>query len=264
MASSEAVAGAEAILEVLRIHGTEFLFCSPIAAWAPLWEALAQRREATGVESPRYVNCRHEVLAVGLASGFYKATGRAQVVLLATGLGVLNGSMALRTALQERTPMTVLAPDTHTPRPTWPGCSPTCASACPHRAPSAHGAGRPPTSAYARAGEPRPNGRRAAARSRRRRCFAPCTPPCPSVRSSSTRSSRRGPTCCAGCLSRSRFATIAAGRARSARDSRRPSARSSPAPITSSSASSATARSTTTPCPPASVSPSSTGCRSSP
>ncbi len=106
--------GAEAMLETLRRHGTEYLFCSPIAVWAPLWEALAAEREATGVETPRYLNCRHELLAVGLASGYYKATGRAQVVLLATGLGVLNGSMGLRTAMQERTPMTVIAPDTHT------------------------------------------------------------------------------------------------------------------------------------------------------
>jgi acetolactate synthase-1/2/3 large subunit len=119
--------GAQAILEILERQGTEFIFCSPIAVWAPLWEALAERHEA-GVDTPRYVNCRHELLAVGLASGFYKATGRPQVVLLATGLGVLNGSMGLRTAMHERTPMTVLSPDTQTygavpdldPGPEWP------------------------------------------------------------------------------------------------------------------------------------------------
>jgi len=122
-----AINGAEAILEILQLHGTEFIFCSPIAVWAPLWEALAQRHEG-GVDTPRYLNCRHELLAVGLASGYYKATGRPQVVLLATGLGVLNGSMGLQTAMKERTPLTVLAPDTHTygdvpaldPGPEWP------------------------------------------------------------------------------------------------------------------------------------------------
>jgi len=53
-------------------------------------------------------------LAVGLASGFYKATGRPQVVLLPTGLGVLHGSMAMRSALQERIPMIILSSDTVT------------------------------------------------------------------------------------------------------------------------------------------------------
>jgi len=49
-------------------------------------------------------------------------------VFLPTGLGVLHGSMALRTALLERTPMAVLSPDTLTygevaaldPGPEWP------------------------------------------------------------------------------------------------------------------------------------------------
>ncbi len=76
----------------------------------------------------RYFRCRHELLTVGLASGYYKATGRSQIVFLPTSLGVQNGSMCLRTALQERTPMTVLSPDTLTygedlnadPGPEWP------------------------------------------------------------------------------------------------------------------------------------------------
>jgi acetolactate synthase I/II/III large subunit len=106
--------GAEIILDLLRTNGTECIFASPIAAMAPLWEALAARRERGEPEVPRYFQCRHEMLAVAVASGYYKATGRAQAVFLPTGLGVLHGAMALRTALLERTPMTVLSPDTLT------------------------------------------------------------------------------------------------------------------------------------------------------
>src|SRR5215468_9095252 len=120
--------GAEVILELLRTHGTDCIFASPIAVMAPVWEALARRREQGEPECPRYFRCRHESLAVSLASGYYKASGRSQVVFLPTGLGVLHGAMALRTALQERTPMTVLSPDTLTygevpaldPGPEWP------------------------------------------------------------------------------------------------------------------------------------------------
>ena len=120
--------GAEVILEFLRTNGTDCVFASPIATMAPLWEALAARRERGEPEAPRYFHCRHEMLAVSAASGYYKATGRAQAVFLPTGLGVLHGAMALRTALQERTPMTVLSPDTLTygeipsldPGPEWP------------------------------------------------------------------------------------------------------------------------------------------------
>ena len=115
--------------DVAWVHRTGArIFASPIAVMAPVWEALARRRERGEPETPRYLQCRHESLAVSLASGYYKATGRPQAVFLPTGLGVLNGAMALRTALQERTPMTVLSPDTLTygevdgldPGPEWP------------------------------------------------------------------------------------------------------------------------------------------------
>jgi acetolactate synthase-1/2/3 large subunit len=106
--------GAEVILELLRTNGIDCVFASPIAVMAPLWEALAARRERGEPESPRYFQCRHEMIAVAAASGYYKATGRAQAVFLPGGFGVLHGAMALRTALQERTPMTVLSPETLT------------------------------------------------------------------------------------------------------------------------------------------------------
>src|SRR5215510_3166225 len=120
--------GADVILELLRAHEIDCVFASPIAVMAPVWEALAARREQGKPEAPRYFQCRHESLAVALASGYYKASGRAQAVFLPTGLGVLHGAMTLRTALQERTPMTVLSPDTLTygevpaldPGPEWP------------------------------------------------------------------------------------------------------------------------------------------------
>ena len=82
--------GAEVILDLLKAHGIDCIFASPIAVMAPLWEALAARRERGEAEVPRYFQCRHGTLAVGAASGYYKATGRAQAVFLPTGLGVLQ------------------------------------------------------------------------------------------------------------------------------------------------------------------------------
>ena len=97
---TETVSGAEAILAILRAHNIDCAFASPIAVMAPLWEALARRSER---ETPRYFRCRHESLAVSLASGYYKATSRPQAVFLPTGLGVQHGAMALRSALHDRT-----------------------------------------------------------------------------------------------------------------------------------------------------------------
>lgn len=102
----------EALLHLLQTQEIDCVFCSPLSVWAPLWESFAKHQaQQRAKDSPRYVNCRHELLAVGLASGYYKAAGRMQAVLLPTALGVLNGSMAIRGAYQERVPLVILAPD---------------------------------------------------------------------------------------------------------------------------------------------------------
>ena len=36
MTDTGTVNGAEALLELFRAQGTDYIFCSPIAAWAPL------------------------------------------------------------------------------------------------------------------------------------------------------------------------------------------------------------------------------------
>lgn len=107
--ANAAKSGAEVLLEQLESQGVDCIFASPIAVMAPVWEVLARRGNDMKL---RYFRCRHELLAVSLASGYYKATGRSQIVFLPTSLGVQNASMALSTALQERTPMTALSPDT--------------------------------------------------------------------------------------------------------------------------------------------------------
>lgn len=117
--------GADVLLRQLDEQGVDCIFASPIAVMAPVWESLARRGAGNG---PRYFRCRHELLAVSLAAGYYKATGRSQVVFLPSSLGVQNGSMGLHAALQERIPMTVLSPDTLSygedpdadPGPEWP------------------------------------------------------------------------------------------------------------------------------------------------
>ncbi len=75
---------------------------------APIWKELVRRGDSLRL---RYIRCRHELLAVAAASGYYQITGRPQVVFLPTSLGVQNGSMALRTAMQEHVPMVAISVD---------------------------------------------------------------------------------------------------------------------------------------------------------
>ncbi len=99
--------GAEALLKALRAMGVERIFASPGSDWAPLWEAL-ERPHAPG-EIPEYISVRHEITAVAMASAYARVTGRLPAVMLHTGVGTLNGSMAMRIAKHERVPMVVMA-----------------------------------------------------------------------------------------------------------------------------------------------------------
>ena len=103
--------GGKALVKVFERAGIDYIFCSPGTEWPPVWEALAELKER-GVDRPKYINCRHEALAVAMASGYTKVTGRPQAVLLHATAGPLNAAMFLRAAYQERVPMVICCGET--------------------------------------------------------------------------------------------------------------------------------------------------------
>ncbi|MGH7815770.1 MAG: thiamine pyrophosphate-binding protein, partial [Candidatus Binatia bacterium] len=98
--------GAQTMLRVLGKMGVEKIFASPGSEWSPLWEALAE----PGVEGmPQYYSTRHEEIAVGMASGYAKSTGKLPAVVIHTTVGALHATMAMRAAVHEQVPMVVFA-----------------------------------------------------------------------------------------------------------------------------------------------------------
>ena len=89
--------GGEAILEAFRNLDIDYIISSPGSEWAPVWEALA-RQQINESEGPRYINCWHETLAVDMAIGYTRITGKLQAVLLHAGVGLLQGSMGIHGA----------------------------------------------------------------------------------------------------------------------------------------------------------------------
>ncbi|MBI2918664.1 MAG: hypothetical protein HYY01_11840 [Chloroflexi bacterium] len=119
--------GGDVLIEVLRRHGVDNVFCSPGSEWPSVWEGLA-RLHAQGEARPGYINCRHEGLAVAAASGYTRVTGRPQAVLLHTNVGILNAALYVRAALHEHIPMLICAgegiafgedPEAHDPGRHW-------------------------------------------------------------------------------------------------------------------------------------------------
>src|SRR3989442_9419327 len=99
--------GAEAFLQVLGEMGVERIFASPGSEWSPVWEYLAKPYEAGTI--PAYFSSRHEEVAVAMASGYAKVSGKLPAVMIHTTVGVQHATMALRAALHERVPMVVFA-----------------------------------------------------------------------------------------------------------------------------------------------------------
>lgn len=98
--------GGDAILEAFRNLGIDYIISSPGSEWAPVWEALA-RQKINETPGPTYINCWHETLAVDMALGYTRVTGRMQAVLLHAGVGLLQGGVGIHGAWLGEAPMLV-------------------------------------------------------------------------------------------------------------------------------------------------------------
>ena len=98
--------GGEAILEAFRNLGVDYIISSPGSEWAPVWEALA-RQKTRETPGPTYINCWHETLAVNMALGYTRITGKLQAVLLHAGVGLLQGSIGIHGANQGEVPILI-------------------------------------------------------------------------------------------------------------------------------------------------------------
>ena len=83
MIETEGLTGAETLLRVLSHMGVDRIFSSPGSEWSPVWEAFAKAKaQSEGV--PLYISSRHEEVAVGMASGYAKSTGKLPAVMIHT------------------------------------------------------------------------------------------------------------------------------------------------------------------------------------
>ncbi|MEK9660618.1 MAG: thiamine pyrophosphate-dependent enzyme [Alphaproteobacteria bacterium] len=100
--------GGEAIVQAFRSLGIDYVMASPGSEWSAVWEAFANQ-QLTNKPGPTYLSCAHETLAVDMAIGYTLITGRMQVVMLHTGVGLLQGTLGLEAAQRGNIPMVVMS-----------------------------------------------------------------------------------------------------------------------------------------------------------
>lgn len=99
---SEAEFGSDLMVEVLQELGIRYIALNPGASYRGLHDSLVNFRPDKG---PEMILCTHEEIAVALANGYARASGK----IMATGLhnivGLQHASMAIFNAWCDRTPI---------------------------------------------------------------------------------------------------------------------------------------------------------------
>ncbi|HSZ12398.1 MAG TPA: thiamine pyrophosphate-binding protein, partial [Rhizomicrobium sp.] len=92
--------GGQALVEALKIHGADHVFCVPGESYLAVLDALYDARDAI-----RLITCRQEGGAANMAEAYGKLTGKPGICFVTRGPGATNASIGVHTAFQDSTPM---------------------------------------------------------------------------------------------------------------------------------------------------------------
>lgn len=92
--------GAQILVDQLKIHGTDTIFCVPGESYLAVLDSLYD-----AAESIELITCRQEGGAAYAAEAYGKLTGRPGICFVTRGPGATNASIGVHTAHQDSTPM---------------------------------------------------------------------------------------------------------------------------------------------------------------
>ena len=98
---SQLMTGKQALLEMLKAEGVEYIFGNPGTSEGPIIDMLGDYPEF------RYILTLQESVAVGMGEAYARATGKASFVSLHVDSGLANGIALMLDALNTGTPMVV-------------------------------------------------------------------------------------------------------------------------------------------------------------
>ncbi len=100
---SEPRTGGRLVVDALRAHGVDTVFCVPGESYVEVLDALYDHADAI-----RVISCRHEHGAANMAEAYAKLTGKTGVCMVTRGPGACNASIGIHTAMQDSTPVLLL------------------------------------------------------------------------------------------------------------------------------------------------------------
>jgi acetolactate synthase-1/2/3 large subunit len=97
--------GSDVVLDMLRLLGIEYAAMNPGSSFRGIHDSAVNY---AGNRMPELLLVNHEMIAVSMARGYARATGRPMVAILHDHVGLLNAAMTIYDAWVDRTPVLVL------------------------------------------------------------------------------------------------------------------------------------------------------------
>jgi len=98
------VTAGAALLARMKAVGVDYIFANSGTDFPPIIEGLAEAA-ASGIPVPTAITIPHETAAMGMAHGYYLATGKAQAVMAHTNVGLANCAIGAINAATEQIPV---------------------------------------------------------------------------------------------------------------------------------------------------------------
>lgn len=95
--------GSDLIIDILCQHGIEYVSCNPGATFRGLHDSVVNYQNDL-----QLILCCHEEIAVAIAHGYAKASGKFMAVFLHSNVGLQHASMAIFNAWCDRVPILVI------------------------------------------------------------------------------------------------------------------------------------------------------------
>ena len=99
---------AESFLRALKKRGLDIVFANSGTDFAPLIEALVRLKTA-GEEMPDFMTVPHENLAMAMAHGYHRVSGKPVAVMVHVTPGTANAICGLMNAQRDHVPLILIA-----------------------------------------------------------------------------------------------------------------------------------------------------------
>jgi acetolactate synthase-1/2/3 large subunit len=105
LAKSHGPDGSDFMVDVIKTLNIDYVVSNPASSFRALHESLI---DYGGNKKPEFITCTHEESSVGMAHGYFKATGKPLMMLCHGTVGLQHATMAIYNAWCDRVPVIIV------------------------------------------------------------------------------------------------------------------------------------------------------------